>query len=561
MGRCSGRSDFVVAAALSLLTIASRLPYRARMLYNWDSVQFALALREYDVVKHQPHPPGYILYVVLGRLANAWLGDPTAAYVTLAVLFSGLTTFVVYYLARVAYDRATALAAATLLAVSPLFWFYGSVGLTYAGEALIASTVAYFAFRALNGSVVDAWLSAGYLGIAGGLRQSVLFLLFPLWVGSVALGVGYWRPMLVGCIILAVSVLAWFVPMIWWTGGFHRYLDASVDLAESVVMPTSILGGTFETTLRMSRYVLESILVALGPLALAAFLLPWYVRRHGWGRREWFFVAWMVPSLLVCTLVHFGQAGYVLTFLPALVIVLSRVTVAALGDAIQPLLPRFAEMRSVATATVLALVVVANGSFFVNARPLTRDFETPRPAWAKTAEDEAFDWIFSRTAGALRAHEEVVRTFVDAIKGLFSSDDTVVITELGNPRSYPWLRHAMFYLADYTIYELQVGELPPGFYAPRDSLAMIRVPGTEIRLAPGIKHLVWFVDHWSPSSARPDGLAEIELPYGRYLYVLPVGRKPLSYAGYRIVCDDDPNAVAVLPGVSRRPGGADRATR
>ena len=36
--------------------------------------------------------------------------------------------------------------------MSPLFWFYGSVGLTYAGEALFASTVAYFGFRALNGS-------------------------------------------------------------------------------------------------------------------------------------------------------------------------------------------------------------------------------------------------------------------------------------------------------------------------------------------------------------------------------------------------------------------------
>jgi hypothetical protein len=51
---------------LAALTVVSRLPYRARMLYNWDAVQFALALSEYDVVKHQPHPPGYILYVALG---------------------------------------------------------------------------------------------------------------------------------------------------------------------------------------------------------------------------------------------------------------------------------------------------------------------------------------------------------------------------------------------------------------------------------------------------------------------------------------------------------------
>src|SRR5438876_1363432 len=189
MNARTDRYDVACALVLGALTIVSRLPYRARMLYNWDAVQFALALNEYDVMKHQPHPPGYILYVALGRLVNHWLHDPTAAYVVLAVAFSGLTTFVVYYLARIVYDRATALASATLLAVSPLFWFYGSVGLTYAGEALFASLVAYFAYRALNGSRTDAWLAAAYLGLAGGMRQSLLILLFPLWLGCVVVGV------------------------------------------------------------------------------------------------------------------------------------------------------------------------------------------------------------------------------------------------------------------------------------------------------------------------------------------------------------------------------------
>src|SRR5262249_28007648 len=151
----------------------------------------------------------------------------------------------------------------TLLAVSPLFWFYGSVGLTYAGEALIASVVAYFSFRALRGSETDAWLAAGYLGLAGGLRQSALVLLFPLWLRSTAFGCRRLRPLLIGMAIVPATVLAWFLPMIWITGGLARYVDASLDLAETVVKPTSILSGTFDVTVRMSRYVLESIVVAL----------------------------------------------------------------------------------------------------------------------------------------------------------------------------------------------------------------------------------------------------------------------------------------------------------
>jgi hypothetical protein len=103
--------DLCLALGLAIVTLLSRWPYRARMLYNWDAVQFALALREFDVAKHQPHPPGYFLYVALARLLNASLGDPTLVYVALAMLFSAGSTFVLYALARRLYDRATALVA------------------------------------------------------------------------------------------------------------------------------------------------------------------------------------------------------------------------------------------------------------------------------------------------------------------------------------------------------------------------------------------------------------------------------------------------------------------
>ena len=538
------RYDLAAAVVLAALTVASRLPYRARMLYNWDSVQFALALNEYDVVKHQPHPPGYILYVALGRLVNHWLGDPTAAYVTLAVVFSGLTTFVVYFLARTAYDRPTALASATLLAVSPLCWFYGSVGLTYAGEALVASTVAYFSFRALRGSDTDVWVAAGYLGLAGGFRQSALVLLFPLWLGATMMGARRLRTIVIGLVVIAAAALAWFLPMIWITGGLARYVAASVDLAETVVKPTSILGGATDATLRMSRYMLESVVVALGPLVLAVLLLPWYIQRHGFRAPEWFFVGWACPAVLVYTLVHFGQAGYVLTFLPGLVILLSHVVLVAFNSALATT-PR---IRTAVAVAVVMLVVLVNGAFFVSARPAPRDFDSAKPGWMQQAQDEAFDWIWSRTAAALREHEAVMETFVESIRGLYDPRETAIVTEVGNPRSYPWLRHAMYYLGDYPIYELRVGTLLPGYYAPRLASAMMPVPDSEIMLAGSIKRLVWFVDHWSPTSERPPGLMEIELPYGRFLYVLPLGRRPVDYAGYTLVKEEPPpRARGVAP--------------
>jgi hypothetical protein len=204
--------------------------------------------------------------------------------------------------------------------------------------------------------------------------------------------------------------------------------------------------------------------------------------------------------------------------------------------------------RAGLAAAAVAGTVLINGSFFVSARPLPRDFDTPKPAWRQIAEDEAFDWIFSRTAAALREHEAVMRTFVDTIRAFWDPDETVVLTELGNPRSYPWLRHAMFYLPEYTIYELRVGDVPPGHYAPRLAGAMTPFPDIEIRIPASTKRLVWFVDHWSPRSERPDGVEQIDLPYGRYLYVLPLRTRTVEYAGYTFVRDEP------APGTRRTEG-------
>ncbi len=536
MGPEVARRDVAYALGLSLLTVLSRLPYRAHMLYNWDAVQFALALREYNIEKHQPHPPGYVLYVLLGRLLDARLHDANAAYVTLAVIFSGLTTFVVYVLARTMYDRATAVVAAMLLSVSPLFWFYGSVGLTYAGEALAASTVAYLAYRTLRDGAGRASIAALALGLAGGIRQSILIVLFPLWLGATVLGTRRVSAVLRGAALLTAATLAWFLPMVWLTGGLGRYLAASRLLAESMVKPTTIGATTLDVTLAQTRYLLESVVVGLGPLALATLALPSYVRRRGWGTNEWFLVAWVVPPALVYALVHFGQAGYVLTFLPALVILLARVLLATLADHVR--LPGRARVWGRAAAVLV--IVLVNGSFFVSARPLPRDFETP--GWQHRLTAETNDWIWSRTAAALREHERIVRGFVDGIRGLYDPAETAVITEFGNPRSYTWLRHAMFYLPEYAVYQLRVDGTWRSFYSPQLATTILPLPGTQIRLPAGVRRLVWFVDHWSPTTGRPRGLSEIELPHGRYLYVLDVGRRPVRYAGYTFVREKPPRA-------------------
>ena len=83
------KRDAVMAIALGVGTVLSRLPFQIDILNNHDAVNYALALDHFDMRLHQPQPPGYPLYIILGRAFNLVFHDHLAALVWLSTVFSG----------------------------------------------------------------------------------------------------------------------------------------------------------------------------------------------------------------------------------------------------------------------------------------------------------------------------------------------------------------------------------------------------------------------------------------------------------------------------------------
>jgi Dolichyl-phosphate-mannose-protein mannosyltransferase len=571
-------ADRWLALGLTGLTLLSRLPFQARRLPTWDAVQFALALTDYDIVRHQPHPPGYILFVAAARGLARLAGDGTRALTWLAVLASAFTVFLVYRLAWRLYDRATAVVAALILATSPLFWFYGEVPLSYAAEAALATGVASLAWALADGRQRTLVASAVVLGLAGGVRQSILVVLFPLWLGRAWVGFRRWRPLLGAVAVLAGTVLAWLLPMLWLTGGVEPYVAASAELYTSTVRATTILdpsGGWRWNVIRLA----EASLLGLGlflPVLLARVLgrvgrrLRGRLRIDGWAQ---FFAGWIVPPLAVYAFVHLGQHGYLLTVLPALAILVARPIAAALGrdpsDAVAApgtgATPGMAERpapsavtraaasgpasgraipmswtaaRHAAVATGLAVVCGLHVAFFTLAGPVDVPFPPPMAPWRGGLEARARAFyqfaLWTETAPGLREREAVIDAYVEAIRAGFDPSDTVLVTEIGNGRSYPWFRHVMYYLPAFRVYHLWLGGDSPGYLTAPGTGPPIAVEESQVSLPASTRWLVWVVDYWNPEAPRPPGLVARPLAYGRWLYVLPVGRRPVQYAGYEI---------------------------
>jgi 4-amino-4-deoxy-L-arabinose transferase-like glycosyltransferase len=420
-------------AALFLFSLLLRLPFVSNALVNWDAVQFALATRSFDIARHQPHPPGYILYVGWGRLLTWITGDANTAFVLTSLIAGSLAVAVLYLLGREMLGTRSALLAATLFALSPLVWYYSIVALTYAVESLFLLIVAWLCWRALaGGGERQALLASFVLGIAGGVRQSTLVLLIPLWL--FATWTSGRRAFWLSWAVLGATCLAWFVPLVWLAGGPLEYLKDGLSLLGFVGGKTSVLAGGLSAVLNNLAQVGGGLLVGLNlgillvglAVSRRVSLRSRLARRHGV-----VLVLWAGPALGVFVLGHIGQIGYLLMILPAAFLVLALYVEAA-GCRIAPALGLSAGRATTVLAGLLATAHVATVIMAPStAHALIRD---PIAASMVDVRDNDRFW-------------KEVPVFLDR----FTPQEAIVLAEAS-----PWgsFRHAGYYLSGYRVYGL-----------------------------------------------------------------------------------------------------------
>ncbi|MCC7371337.1 MAG: DUF2723 domain-containing protein [Chloroflexi bacterium] len=419
--------------ALFLLSLLVRLPFVSNALVNWDAVQFALATRSFDIARHQPHPPGYILYIGWGRMLTWLTGDANMAFVLTSVFASSLAVAMLYVLGRDLFGARTALVAAVLFAISPLVWYYSIVALTYAVETFFLLLVVWLCWRALvRPAVRPVVLAALILGLAGGVRQSTLVLLLPLWL---YVGWRAGRPALVrGIATLALTCLAWFVPLIWLAGGPLEYLKDGLSLLGFVGSKTSVISGGLGAVANNLGQVAGGLLVGLNLGILLPLLAVW--RRGALRPRltllHWTMLClWAGPALATFVLGHIGQVGYLLLILPAACLLLALYVEAA-GHG---LARRLRLSPTGATAVIVGVLTVGNVVTVALA---------PQTAHAVLGDPVAASMVDVRDND--RFWEEVP-AFLDR----FTPQEAIVLAEAS-----PWgsFRHAGYYLTGYRVYGL-----------------------------------------------------------------------------------------------------------
>ena len=297
----------LLAAAVAL----SRLAFRTHELYDLDSVNFALGVARFDPRVHQPHPPGYFLYVEIGRLLNFFTHDANLALVILSAAASCGTILLIYFLALEWFGLSAARFASAVFFFSPLGWFHGTVALTYGVEAFFSALVGYLCWRMARDRPDLAVAAGVVLGISAGIRPSSLLFLGPLYLYSMReLTL---RRRVAGVIALALTLVAWSVPMLYLSGGFHAYWGALTSLWRVVPSKETVFNSSPATSIARACFVVFVGMLTFGT-ALLILPLPLLSNTEADPKKRNFTIVWVTPALCFFTLVFFKfiNSGYLL---------------------------------------------------------------------------------------------------------------------------------------------------------------------------------------------------------------------------------------------------------
>lgn len=222
------RTDRFLGLALGVLFIGLHLPFLPPSLEDLDSVNFALGVRDYDVSQHQPHPPGYPVFIAAAKLLHAIGLSEVHALSVLSVFAGGCAVYacvrLFVFFDRDRPPRHSSLFAAVLAVACPLFWFTATRPLSdMTGLAASLWVQVLTLTAASSGALAMAAFTAG---LAAGIRSQVVWLTLPL------LAFALWRldvserrrGAMLSAVAYATGALVWAVPLLVLSGGPAAYL-------------------------------------------------------------------------------------------------------------------------------------------------------------------------------------------------------------------------------------------------------------------------------------------------------------------------------------------------
>lgn len=312
------RGNIKILLILVLIGLALRLPFLSLYLEDWDSVQFALGLKSYSIAQHQPHPPGYPLYILLGKIFWQFTRNDTLALTLLSGILGSLATVPLFLLVKKMFDQKTAVLSSILFLIMPISWTLSIVGLTNIPGLFFLLVFIYFLY-----SFKKSLKNLIFISLLGGLILGVRFTELPIILAL--LGLVLWKHLslkriFISLLFFLLGVSLWMIPVVALTG-LDKFLDSYSWIANYVITHDALVGKRLESLMFLLQvgYTPYFIIFGFGT-ALISLLKKELIRQF----RFQFLIVWLLAYVIPLIFIYNLEVPrYTLPLLPPLVILSS----------------------------------------------------------------------------------------------------------------------------------------------------------------------------------------------------------------------------------------------
>ena len=408
---------------LFLIGVASRLPFLEKMQSHWDGPQYTIGVIRYSLEQHIPAPPGYPIYIGLGKLFNIFVPNPHLAILLVSVFFSGIGAIVFYIVGYKLFNKKVGLIASLIFLSGPTFYYFGITANPYGILPITAAILTLLAYEIQKGKNRSAALGIIF-ALAVGIRPQDALFLTPLFIYGIFISKNHHK--LNSILFFIIVFLVWGIPLLESVGGLSKYLLA-VNSYKQEALPEFSLSHLTSVWFILIKGAFLSFTIA--NIFLILFLkdfLKFILIRQKFSfivKNKYIiiFSLWIFPSLLFNMFVRSDHAGHQMTYLSAVLILLSY--------AIWRLFRKHQKLL----VTVVSIIVVFNLFTF---------FRDRDPGMTKDYVPQSFHY------SEIRKNNIRMRSKVDYIKSNFKSYDTLLIT------TEPMWRPYSYHLKEYKIIAL-----------------------------------------------------------------------------------------------------------
>lgn len=260
---------------LLVVSFIVQFQFQSQWLECWDSVQFTMAILDYSVPAHQPHPPGFPVYIVMGKLINFILNDPQQSLILVSIITGISSIYLTYILGSKLFNEHVGFLAAFLLSICPAqLQFSVIVMADIVNQFIVVLILTLVIFGLANKKFF--YIGLIILGLSFGIRPTDSFII--LVSVFIYIVIKNRKEFIKDLLFVFSGFLLWFIPFIIYNN-LYEFIKASIIHLETASEVSSFARGGINKSLQDFFMCLVNgwsiSIVVLCIIALIAIIIFW----------------------------------------------------------------------------------------------------------------------------------------------------------------------------------------------------------------------------------------------------------------------------------------------